>query len=123
MIDRLVADTSLLVNFFNGHQVSKQYLQNSEIWISGITEIEILSFPKLSAHDKRLIKDFLKSIYIVDLEQPVKEITIDLRSTYRFKLSDAVIAATAIYLNMPLFTFDSDFKRIDKIADIVLMDL
>jgi predicted nucleic acid-binding protein len=122
MIDRLVADTSLLVNFFNGHKTSKQHLQNTEIWISG-TEIEILSFPKLTANDKLLIKDFLKAAYIIDLEQSVKEIAIDLRSIYRFKLSDAVIAATAIYLNMPLYTFDSDFKRIDKIADIVLMDL
>jgi predicted nucleic acid-binding protein len=78
MIDRLVADTSLLVNFFNGHQVSKQYLQHSEIWISGVTEIELLSFPKLSANDKRLIKEFLKSVYVVDLEQSVKEIAIDL---------------------------------------------
>jgi predicted nucleic acid-binding protein len=37
------------------------------------------------------------------------------KQAYKIKLPDAIVAATAIYLDVPLTTFDSDFN---KIADL-----
>jgi PIN domain. len=39
----------------------------------------------------------------------------------QMKLSDAVIAATSIYLNTPLYAYDKDFKKLQNEADIVLI--
>ena len=38
----IVADTSLLINFFNGVEPAQKVLQDQQIWISAITEIELL---------------------------------------------------------------------------------
>lgn len=48
MSNALVADTSLIVNFFNGHTTAREVLLDKSIWISGITEIEALASSKLT---------------------------------------------------------------------------
>lgn len=48
MNDSLLADTSVIVNLFNGHSAAREVLLNKTIWISGITEIETLASPKLT---------------------------------------------------------------------------
>lgn len=55
MTERFVADTSLLINFFNGHPVAITCMEDRDIWISGVTEIEVLSSAKLSLKEKKLI--------------------------------------------------------------------
>jgi predicted nucleic acid-binding protein len=44
----------------------------------------------------------------------------NLKQKHRIKLPDAIIAATAVYLDIPLITFDSDFDKIDDIKLILL---
>jgi predicted nucleic acid-binding protein len=39
----------------------------------------------------------------------------DLKQAYPIKLPDALIAATAIYLDIPLLTFDKGFKNISEL--------
>jgi hypothetical protein len=56
--DNIVADTSVLINFFNGHLYAKEFLEGRNIWLSGISEMEVLSFPGLTANEKRLIRSF-----------------------------------------------------------------
>lgn len=48
MSGSIVADTSLLVNFFNGVEISKRVMEEQDIYISCITEIELLSYSHLS---------------------------------------------------------------------------
>lgn len=122
MTERFVADTSLLINFFNGHPAAITCMEDRDIWISGVTEIEVLSSAKLSLKEQKLIREFLTQTFVVDLVKPVKEIAITLRSRYKLKLSDAVIASTAMYLNIPLYTYDGDFNRIAEIANLVIIE-
>ena len=44
----IVADTSLLINFFNGTEPARKVLNNTNIWVSVITEMELLSYPPLT---------------------------------------------------------------------------
>ena len=70
MIESLVADTSLIINLFNGHPAALDVLDNKTIWTSGIVEIETLASSKLSLKERALIKDFFSKIYVVDLNEP-----------------------------------------------------
>jgi len=63
----IVADTSLLVNFFNGVDISKKVMQGQHIRISCITEIELLSYSGLSENEDKLIRSFLNECSIIDL--------------------------------------------------------
>jgi predicted nucleic acid-binding protein len=116
----IVADTSLLINFFNGSASARNFLEEREIWISGITEIELLSYNKLTAPERRLIKDFLKHITVVDLLNPIKEIAVELRLSKTLKLPDTIIAATSLYLDFPLFTYDKSFRKVKHLNVILL---
>jgi predicted nucleic acid-binding protein len=122
MIEALVADTSLIINLFNGHKNAKTALENKTIWTSGIVEIETLGSSKLSADERRLVNQFFDSIYVIDLIKPVKEIAIKVRAENKLKISDSIILATAIYLNMPLYTYDKDFIKMKPETDIVLVE-
>jgi predicted nucleic acid-binding protein len=59
-------------------------------------------------------------MYIVDIEPAIKDITISIRSKLKIKLPDAVIAATSIYYDLPLFTMDKGFKRIPDLQAVIL---
>ncbi|MDO3644463.1 type II toxin-antitoxin system VapC family toxin [Mucilaginibacter sp. L3T2-6] len=118
--DRIVADTSLIINLFNGVEEVRELITGRNLFVSIISEIEVLSHSKLTPADSRLLKDFLSKCYIVDIEPSIKDITIQIRVKYKTKLPDAVIAATAIYFDLPLFTMDTGFKTIIDLQAVVL---
>jgi predicted nucleic acid-binding protein len=110
--DRIVVDTSLIINLFNGIEEVQELITDRNLFVSIISEIEVLSFPNITTKDSKLLKSFLSECYIVDIEPAIKEITIDIRSRFKVKLPDAVKAATAIYFDLPLFTIDKGLKKI-----------
>ena len=118
----IVADTSFLINFFNGNKFTREFIEGRDIWISGITEIEILASPKISPAERKLVKEFISSVIVVDLLGPVKEIAVQIRLKSKIKLPDAVIAATALYLNFPLFSYDKGFQKITDL-NLLLLEL
>ncbi len=113
--DNIVVDTSLIINLFNGVEEVLPFISDRNLFVSIISEIEVLSFPGLKPAAKQLLKAFLSECYIVDIEPSIKELTIDIRSKSKIKLPDAVIAATAIYFDLPLFTMDKGFNRINDL--------
>lgn len=80
------------------------------------------SFPDLTSQDYLLLKNFLAGCFIIDIEAGIKDITIEIRSKFKVKLPDAVIAATALYFDLPLFTMDKGFNRITDL-NVVLLTL
>lgn len=110
----VVFDTNALINFFNGHPALQQYI-NSSLFISVLSIIEFLSYPKITQADKIMLFQFLKNVKIVDLRSSdttfIQQIS-TVRSNYKIKLPDAVIAATALSKNAILVTNDRDFTKI-----------
>jgi predicted nucleic acid-binding protein len=118
--DRIVVDTSLIINLFNGIKEVGELITGRNLFISIISEIEVLSFPNITAKESELLKSFLSECYIVDIEPAIKDITIEVRSKFKVKLPDAVIAATALYYDLPLFTMDKGFKKITDLQAVIL---
>ncbi len=88
--------------------------------ISIITEIELLSWPKISRVEIGNISEFLSNFEIIGLTEEIKIVTIQLRKSTGLKIPDAVIAATAITQAVPLLTNNlKDFEKVDflKILD------
>ena len=52
---------------------------------------------------------------IIDINPVIKSYTIEFRKKYKLKLPDAIIAATAQFLNIPLVTADKSFNKINEI--------
>lgn len=105
----IVLDTNVVLYFLAGRLA--QALPPAEYYISVITEMELLSYPLLTAGDEAEIHDFLSDVAIVELNREIKQSAIALRRQYRLKLPDAIVAATAQQLKAELFT--NDFKLLN----------
>ena len=116
----ILADTSLLINFFNGYRTARDILEEEQIWLSCITEIELLWFPSLSEYDANLIKSFLSDCVMIELSKPIREQSIVFKKQHKLKTPDAIIAATAYHLDFPLVTMDSDFKKVTEIKAMIV---
>ena len=85
------------------------------MFVSVITEIELLSYPLLSNDENDRIRAFLDDIAIAGINNEIVTATISLRRKFRLRLPDAVIAGTALALNAVLLPNDSRLKVIEDI--------
>lgn len=111
--NRLFVDTNVLLYFLMGHEEVVELISDKDLTISFITELEILSFPKLTKGAEYQIKELLSTCTIIELKQDVKDQTIELRKKYKLKLPDAIIAASAYLHKLPLMTSDKDFQELE----------
>ena len=118
MNGNLLIDTNIVLYLFDGDKSIAEFINNRDIYISFISELELLGFKNLNNKEKTIIKEFLNNCIIVDINQNIKVITIELRQNYKIKLPDAIIAATSYYLNMPFFSADKEFEKIEELQFI-----
>ncbi|MDB5002438.1 MAG: VapC toxin family domain ribonuclease [Mucilaginibacter sp.] len=62
--DNIVIDTSLIINLFNGVTEVEKLITNRNLFVSIISEIEVLSFPNIAPSDKALLKTFLSKCHV-----------------------------------------------------------
>ena len=87
--------------------------------ISVISEIELLCWKTATEKDLNVLRSFIRDTFVVELEQPVKEKTVEIRKMYKIKLPDAIIAATALVYNLTLISRNvNDFKKINGLRII-----
>ncbi|MEH1873310.1 type II toxin-antitoxin system VapC family toxin [Nostoc sp.] len=106
-------DTNIVLYFLGGRLVNP--LPSGQYFISVITEIELLSYPSISLEEETQIIDFLNKITVVGIDNNIKNLTIAFRKQYRLRLPDAIIVATAKYLNAMLFTNDVRLANLTEI--------
>lgn len=107
-------DTNAVVYLLAGNSCMRKY-PGSRLAISVITVMELLSYPSLSGEDEKVIRDFIKDCTIINVSEEIVEKTIQLRRTYKNKLPDSIIAASAIVFDIPLVTADIGFSKIDEL--------
>jgi predicted nucleic acid-binding protein len=121
MNGNFLLDTNALIRLLAGVSLSETVSRaNPEVCISVITEIELLSFPKLTHSEESKIRSLLSKLNVVMLDSAIKDKTIQIRRLYSLKTPDAIIAATAICSNAIIVTDDKIFSRIKslKVVDV-----
>jgi len=118
--NNILVDTNLIILGIGGNQQVRSLLEGRTLFISVVTEIELLSIPFEKATDERLIRDFISNCFIIELDADVKRMTIQLRRKQKVKLPDAVIASSAITKKLPLFTADKGFGKIGELNVILV---
>jgi len=88
------------------------FLYQKKLYISIITEIELLSYKNITAKEKQQIKEFIGELLIVNINDEVKFRTIEVKKHSNIKLPDSIIAATAITLQLAFVTSDKQFKTL-----------
>jgi predicted nucleic acid-binding protein len=116
--NNILLDTNAIIAVLDGHPVAKEIINHNILHISFITELESLSYQKLTSEDRYLIRNFLDECILLELNTEIKKATIDLRIKYKLKLPDAIIAATANYYQLPLVSADKVFSKVREIETI-----
>lgn len=115
----LCVDTNILLYFLKGDQEVIEMISDKEIVISFITELELLSFPKISSNSEETINGLLNNCLIVDIRTDIKKLTIEFRKKTKLKLPDSIVAATAFCCGLPLLTADKQFRLVDGLELII----
>ncbi|MCW3073816.1 MAG: type toxin-antitoxin system VapC family toxin [Flaviaesturariibacter sp.] len=110
-----LVDTNILLYIVSGHQTLTEYLQKRSLFISVISEIEFLGYKNLSASIDKSFRNFLKEFRVIYLDEIIKEEAINIRKQYNLKLPDAIVAATAISLDLPFISADKQFRQIKSL--------
>lgn len=118
---KFLLDTNAVLYILSGDEVLAELLNGEQLYISIITEIELLSFTSITLKELQLIKKFLTQFIIVNIDDAIKEQTIETKKAFQLKLPDSIISATAIVLNIPFITSDKQFRKITNL-NLLLYD-
>jgi predicted nucleic acid-binding protein len=117
----LLLDTNTALYLLAGDQTLAEFLNDKKLYISVISELELLGYSKLTAKDIKNIKAFIEELQVENISEEIKNITIDIRRKTKLKLPDCIIAATAIALEIPLLSADTELKNVLDL-DLILYE-
>ena len=105
----LVADTCAVIGWLKRPGSMAYFMDRHPgcvLHVSVLTRIELLAYGELDSVEEAAIGRFLGDADVVSLNAEVERLAIALRRATRRKLPDAIVAATAVWLDAPLVTAD-----------------
>jgi tRNA(fMet)-specific endonuclease VapC len=122
MSEYLLCDTCVIIDFMSGRSQELDDLMaaNVTLFINSIIEMELLQGARNSVELRRIEKK-LTAFRLLDMQQIIFDLATQFIRNYRLSqgllLADAVIGATAIYYQIPLFTYNrKDFGYLPTIS-------
>jgi predicted nucleic acid-binding protein len=97
-----------------------EMIDGQDLYISFITRIELLSFPKIDKAGIELIERFLEQVPVIESNPLINADAMGLRRKSGIEVPDAIIAASARFLGVRLMTADKDFKKVEQEIDLLL---
>ena len=123
---KYLIDTNAVIEFLDG-----RLPENGIDWLeelidlnlhsmSVINKMELLGYNGTSS-EMNIIKEFCKMTFIVNLSDVITDETILIRKSFKIKLPDAIIAATAKAFDLTIITRNE--KDFIKIPDLKIINL
>ncbi len=120
--NRLFVDTNIVLYLLGGDETVAELLSNKGLYLSVITEMELMSYPVISETIYEQINAFIQDCIVVNINEQVKQETIRLRKKYKLKLPDSIIMASSSYLEIPFITADKGFKKVASEIDVMFYE-
>lgn len=115
-----LADTNAILYFLSGNRCMETFI-SCNFAVSIISEMELLSYSKMTSDEETKIQGFLDQNRLVSITDDIKRRTIQIRKNYNIKLPDAIIAASAIENDLVLITADTGFEKIKELKLELIM--
>ncbi len=108
----VIFDTNILIELYRGNNSVKQEIQllkSNVFYISSITAAEFMVGAKDKADFERIEKQ-LNKYTVISINAEITDIFIDLFKSFTLShrpgIADTLIAATALYYHLPLYTYN-----------------
>ena len=93
------------------------FTQNSPLYISAITEIELFGFPKLSPKESEQIEEILRTVAVIPVDSRIARTAGEIRRFHGLNIADSTIAATALFTGTTLLTRNTrDFQAVPHLS-------
>jgi predicted nucleic acid-binding protein len=114
-------DSNVIIDISKGNLSTESIIKDYDyLYTSIISYVETLGYQFTDEEEKELVLEVLKQVEIVDLNKTIAHIAIQYRQRRKIKLPDALVLATAKYLDADLLTSDvADFKNVDSSVRLV----
>jgi predicted nucleic acid-binding protein len=111
-VNNVLVDTNIIIYGIGGSFKIRRLLEKRTLFISIITEMELLGNNFKTTNEELLTKDFVSNCFVLNIDNSIKEKAIAIRKRHKLTLPDAIIAATSMVQRLPLITSDRDFERV-----------
>jgi len=110
--NKFLLDTNAILYMLGGDITLSEFLFEKQLYISIITEMELLSYKNITLKEQKIITTFLNELIVININDDIKAKTIELKKKFHLKLPDCIIAGTSSWLKIPLVTSDKQFKTL-----------
>ncbi len=118
----VICDTNIIINNLINDKITIDLLEKigiGNVIISSITAMELLRGAR-NKQELALMQKNIRSILIVHFNDDISTLALDFVTqfhlSHQLQIPDSIIAATAVYYQLPLFTYNvKDFKFIPEI--------
>ncbi|MGD1957980.1 MAG: type II toxin-antitoxin system VapC family toxin [Fulvivirga sp.] len=111
----VLLDTNIVLYLLSGDEVLSNLLYNRKLYLSFVTQLELLGYQGITKQEEQEVKRFLEDCIIIDINNQIKEEVINIKQSRKIKLPDSIILATSKYLNIPVISADSDFGKAEEV--------
>ncbi len=112
--NNILLDTNIILYLLGGDDTLIPFLEDKKIFVSFITQLELLAYKGLTTKEIEKINGFLSNCTIIDINNQIKDETLKIRRKHNLKLPDCIIIATSLYLNIPIISSDIEFKQVEE---------
>jgi predicted nucleic acid-binding protein len=112
--NKILVDTNIILYLLEGNLNLANLLNGMELYVSVISEIELLGYQNISVEEMLKVKLFLDECQIIPLHNEIKNNCIEMKQKHKIKTPDAIVASTANFLNIPLLTADRGFENLSE---------
>ena len=117
--NKLLLDTNAVLYVLGGDETLASFLTGKELFLSIISELELLAYKNITQKEVKAITAFLSELKIENITEEVKKNAIEIRKSTTLKLPDCIIAATSITLNIPLVTSDKQLSSVPGLDTVL----
>ena len=114
----ILLDTNIVLYLLSGDKDLATLLDGKKLYVSFITQLELLGFQGISIQEQKVVKRFLGDCIVIDINNQIKEEVIKIKRSQNLKLPDSIILATSKYLNIPIISSDKAFSKLDDLEII-----
>lgn len=120
--NKIFVDTNILLYLLKGDSTLETFLHGKEIYISFVTEMELLGFPNITTQEEQRIIHLLAECSIIDIDSAIKTRGISIRRTHKLKLPDSIVVASALHLGLPFITADKQLQRLENTLGLIIYE-
>ncbi len=97
------------------YEYLRTLVKDASNYVSAVSRVEVLGFP-LTTAEEIYFQNIFTVLQTIPVSDEVLEKAIELRRSYRLKLGDSLIAASALLFDLELQTRNvADFKKIPNL--------